>query len=69
MLRDTSKYKEIKQLINHILGTNLAIYLDSQAFPGKFIDDIEYSKSFAIRSHVGGIASEDSLKFYKASLS
>ena len=48
MIRDTTKDEKIEQLIGPILGTDLTIHLYAQAFPGEFIDDIEYSKGSAV---------------------
>jgi hypothetical protein len=42
MLRNTPKDKEIKQLLDYILRSYLAIHLDAQAFPGKLVQDGQY---------------------------
>jgi hypothetical protein len=48
MSRNTPKDEKIKELVDHILGTYLAIHFAAQAFPGKLIDDVQYPKSPAI---------------------
>ncbi len=48
MLWNATKDKQVKQEINHILVFNLTGYQYRQAFPGVFIDDIQYFKGSAI---------------------
>ncbi len=48
MLRDTTKDKKVKQEINHILVFDLTGYQHRQAFPGVFINDIQYFEGPAI---------------------
>ena len=48
MLRDTTKDKQVKQEINHILIFYLTGYQYGQTFPGIFIHDIQYLKGSAI---------------------
>jgi hypothetical protein len=48
MLWDSPEDEQIKQLVNHILGSDLAVYLYPQAFPGKFIKDIQYLEGPAV---------------------
>ena len=48
VLRNTPEDKEIKELIDHILGFDLALHLDAHTLPGILIDDIQYLEGFPI---------------------
>ncbi len=48
MLRDSPKDERVKQDVNHIPGLNLPGNQDSQAFPGVFIDDVQYLEGSTI---------------------
>ena len=48
MLRDPSEDKQVKEDIDHFLACNLTVYQGSQAFPGEFINYIQYLEGPAV---------------------
>jgi hypothetical protein len=49
MFRYPLKDKQLKQPVDYILRGNLSFNIDSQAFPGIFINDIEHPERFSVR--------------------
>ena len=48
MIRKASLNDQIKQHLQHILGSYLVRYLDAQAFPAVLVDDVQHPQGFAI---------------------
>jgi hypothetical protein len=49
MLRYPPEDEQVKQPIDYILRGNLSLNIDSQAFPGIFVNDIEHPERFSVR--------------------